>query len=139
SDTPPFAGGSNWRVGLADANAEAPRSVSTTVRKVTPNYFDVLRIPLRRGRAVAAQSESDVEEAVASASFARMVGTGDALLGRVVTVAGPGDHRAAFTTRFGSHAYRIVGIAADVSTTWIWQHEGPTLYVGLDRAGTREL
>jgi ABC-type antimicrobial peptide transport system permease subunit len=41
--------------------------------------------------------------------------------------------------RFGSHAYRIVGIAADVRTSWIWQPEGPTLYVGLDRTASTEL
>jgi hypothetical protein len=99
----------------------------------------VLRIPLRRGRPLAAQSESDVDEAVASASFARMFGTDDSLLGRVVRVTGTGDHRAAFMARFGSHAYRIVGIAADVSTTWIWQPARPTLYVDLDRTGTTAL
>ena len=139
SDTPPFAGGSNWRVALDDANRDVPRSLSATIRKVTPNYFDVLRIPLRRGRPLAAHSESDVDEAVASASFARVFGTDDSLLGRVVSVTGTGDHRAAFMARFGSHAYRIVGIAADVSTTWIWQPEGPTLYVDLDRTGTTAL
>ncbi|MEX2271912.1 MAG: ABC transporter permease [Vicinamibacterales bacterium] len=139
SDAPPFAGGSNWRMALDDANPGVPRSISSTVRKVTPSYFDVLRIPLRRGRPLAAHSESDVDEAVASASFARIFGTDDSLLGRVVRVAGTGDHRARFMARFGGHAYRIVGIAADVSTTWIWQPAGPTLYVGLDRTGTSEL
>jgi putative ABC transport system permease protein len=139
SDTPPFAGGTNWRIALDEANADRPRSLSTSVRKVTPNYFDVLRIPLRRGRPLAARSAGDVEEAVASASFARLFGADDSLIGRVVLEAGSGEHRAAFTARFGTHAYRIVGIAADVNTTWIWQPEGPTLYVGLDRTATTEL
>ena len=139
SDTPPFAGGSNWRVAVDDANSDVRRSLSTTVRKVTPNYFDVLRIPLRPGRPLAAHSAGDVDEAVASASFARLFGADDGLLGRVVHVTGTDDHRAAFMARFGSRAYRIVGIAADVNTTWIWQPEGPTLYVGLDRTGTTEL
>jgi putative ABC transport system permease protein len=139
SDAPPFAGGSNWRVALDDAAADVLRSISSTVKKVTPNYFDVLRISLRRGRPLAVHSESDLDEAVASASFARLFGTDDSLLGRVVRVAGPGEHRGRFRTRFGVHAYRIVGIAEDVSTTWIWQPEGPTLYVGLDRTGTDTL
>lgn len=139
SDAPPFAGGSNWRVALDDANPDVARSISSDVIKVTPNYFDVLRIPLRRGRPLAAHSESDVEEAVASASFARLFGTDESLLGRVVRVAGGVDHRSAFMARFGSRAYRIVGIAADVSTTWIWTPAGPTLYVGLDQTGTSEL
>lgn len=139
SDSPPFAGGSNWRVALDDPNPDVPRSISSDVIKVTPNYFDVLRIPLRRGRPPAAQSESDVEEAVASAEFARLFGPEETLVGRVVRVAGSVDHRSAFMARFGSRSYRIVGIAADVSTTWIWQRQGPTLYVGLDRTGTSEL
>ena len=139
SDTPPFAGGSNWRVALDDANPDVPRSLSATIRKVTPNYFDVLRLPLRRGRPLAAHSERDVDEAVASAGFARLFGRDDNLLGRVVRVAGNEDHQAAFMARFGSHAYRIVGIAPDVSTTWIWQPAGPTLYVDLDRTGTTAL
>lgn len=139
SDTPPFAGGSNWRVALDDAGADVPRSISSTVRKVTPNYFDVLRVPLRQGRPLAAHSESDVEEAVASASFARLFGTETSLLGRVVRAAGRDEHRAAFMARFGGDAYRIVGIAADVSTTWIWTAGEPTLYVGLERTGTDDL
>jgi len=139
SDTPPFAGGSNWRVALDDASPDVARSISTDIRKVTPNYFDVLRVPLRRGRPPAAYSEGDVDEAVASASFARLFGTDDNLLGRVVSVAGSGGLRAAFMARFGTGAFRIVGIAPDVRTTWIWQSEGPTLYVGLDRIGTTQL
>lgn len=139
SDAPPFAGGSNWRVALEGAPADAPKSISSDVIKVTPNYFDVLRIPLRRGRPPAALSEGDVDEAVASAAFARLFGPEEALLGRAVSVAGNADHQSAFTARFGSRTYRIVGIAADVSTTWIWQPAGPTLYVGLDRTGTDQL
>lgn len=139
SDTPPFAGGSNWRLALDDGAAEVQRSLSTVVRKVTPNYFDVLRIPLRQGRSPSAYSPGDAEEAVASASLARLLGAGDSLIGRVVQVAGTADHRAAFAARFGSQAYRIVGIAADVRTTWIWQREGPTLYVGLERAESSDL
>lgn len=139
SDTPPFAGGSNWRLAVDDGAADVPRSLSTVVRKVTPNYFEVLRIPLRQGRPPSPHSPGDVEEAVASASLARLLGADDSLIGRVVHVAGTDDHRAAFVARFGSQAYRIVGIAADVRTTWIWQREGPTLYVSLGRLGTSEL
>ena len=139
SDTPPFAGGSNWRVAVDDANRDVPRSLSATIRKVTPNYFDVLRIPLRRGRPLAAQSGGDVDKAVASASFARLFGTEANVLGRVVHVAGNGGLRESFMARFGRRAFRIVGIAPDVSTTWIWQPAGPTLYVNLDRTGAAEL
>lgn len=139
SDAPPFDGASNWRVALDDANLGVSRSVSTNIRKVTPNYFDVLRIPLRRGRTLAAHAESDIQEAVASASFARLFGTDDQLLGRVVRTAGNDSLRAAFMSWFGSHSYRIVGIAADVNTGWIWQRGGPMLYVDLDRTGATAL
>ncbi len=138
SDTPPFAGGSNWRLALDDGAADVPRSLSTVVRKVTPNYFEVLRIPLRQGRPLSADP-GDVEEAVASASLARLLGADNSLIGRVIHVAGTDDHRARFVARFGSQAYRIVGIAADVRTTWVWQREGPALYVGLDQVGSSEL
>jgi len=127
SDTPPFAGGAHQRVTVGDAPPEVPGSIDVNLRAVTPNYFDVLHIALRQGRALAEHSLGDVDEAIASMSFAGKMGGAQNLLGRVVR------------TTLTGRSYRIVGIAADVSTTWIWQPAEPTLYVGLGGTNTGSL
>ncbi|MBP6716296.1 MAG: ABC transporter permease, partial [Acidobacteria bacterium] len=137
SNTPAFASGGNVRVAVDNTGTTAPRALSTNIKMVSPNYFDVMRMSLVRGRRPQPRADGDVSEAVATVSFAKLLGSDDAVLGRVVQA--DDARRAAFVEHYGTSAFRIVGIVPDVSTTWLWKAEGPTLYVDLDRRSTSQL
>lgn len=139
SDTPAFASGSNWRVAIDNPSTTAPRSLSAGIKMVSLNYFDVMRMSPTRGRLPQLNSDGEIPEAVASASFAKLLGANDRAIGRVVQAAGTDSQRAGFLQRHGTTAFRIVGVVPDVSTTWLWQSEGPALYVNLDSRGASSL
>jgi predicted permease len=112
----PLSGATNsTRVRRADAGEDDEGGlVSALVRAVTPDYFDVVRVPVLRGRPV---DPSDVdgapEVALVNESFARAVYPNQDPLGQAVVVRGV--------------AREIVGVVRDV-------HE-----FRLDRAGDRVL
>lgn len=139
SDTPAFASGPNSRVAVDDAGSTPPRTLSAGIKMVSANYFNVMRVTPTRGRLPRPNVNGDLPEAVATASFARLFGSNDQVLGRVVQSVGTAPQRAWFRERHGTDAFRIVGVVPDASATWLWSPEGPAIYVNLDDRGTDRL
>jgi len=108
--------GGIWSVGLDGAapDPKEPRSVS--LRFVTPGFFDALRIPLRRGRDVAAQDGPDSPlVAVVSASFVKDHWPGQDPIGRQIEVA--------FFSR------TVVGVVGDVRVRGLEGSSEPQVYL----------
>lgn len=139
SNTPAFASAGNVRMAVDNDGTTAPRTLSTGIRMVSSNYFDVMRMALVRGRRPRPSVDGDIAEAVATASFAKLFGSDDRVLGRVVQTVGTDTQRAWFLARHGTSTFRIVGVVPDASATWLWTREGPAIYVNLDHRGTDRL
>src|SRR5262249_41554888 len=105
-----------------------------------PNYFDVLRIKLLKGRVMSPQASRDeIGEAVVNTRFAKMFGGADSVLGRIVHQTAPRTTNAYLLAAHGHTAYRIVGIVDDVRSTWVWVPGSEGIYVDLTGRAASEL
>ena len=119
ADTSPFVygGGVRWRMRLPGAAEFVPRSFHA--KRVSPNYLEVMRIPLLRGRSLSLfEGHTSPLPAVVSAAFAQTLGQGRDVIG--------GELRSA------DRSYVIVGVAGDVKTVWLSQSSVAEVYVPID-------
>jgi len=119
ADTSPFVsgGGRRWRMRLPDAAEFVPRSFHA--KRVSPNYLEVMRIPLLRGRPLSSfEGHTSPLPAVASAAFARTLGQGREVIGAEL--------------RSDDRSYVIVGVAGDVKTVWLGESSAAEIYVPID-------
>ena len=124
ADSSPLAGAAIRSVFLDDRAPDA-RGVYVTTASVTPDYFDTLRIPLRRGRLLtAADNDKAAHVAVVSESFAKRFWPGGEALGR----------RVRFFTDTGWRT--IVGIVPDVAVDELGGDPRPFVYVPLGQLYT---
>jgi putative ABC transport system permease protein len=95
------------------------------VRRITPAYFEVMRIPIRKGRAfVATDTESATPVILVNETLARQWWPGADPLGDRVVIG-------RFQGRdFGTPTPRqVVGVVADVKTGFLKEPARPTVYV----------
>jgi putative ABC transport system permease protein len=93
-------------------------------RAVSPGYFDVMRIPVRRGRAVDARDREDAEPvAVISQSMADRHWPDASPIGARLQL---GDDVSRWWT--------VVGIAGDTIDDWFGSRNSPTVYVPVEQA-----
>jgi putative ABC transport system permease protein len=114
----PATGSNSSRIididGHPAADSKNPPSVANLV--VTPDYFDALRVPIRRGRRFTdADRNGAAPVAIVSESMARKYWPGEDAVGRRVRVRGD-----AWLT--------VVGICGDVIQDWFARRNVPTLY-----------
>src|SRR5262249_30236735 len=94
---------------------------------VGPGYFDVLRIPLLRGRAITAHdSSTSVPVAVVSQDFARRFLEGVDPIGQLVTIADD-----------GRNPRQIVGVVGDVRARALVRAPVPMVYVPFEQLPQR--
>lgn len=116
----PFAGGSSSSAVAVegreyDAQHRAP---FTEQRAVLPDYFTMLRIPLREGRTFdAADVEGSELIAIISAAAARRDFPGERAVGRLV--------------KYQGKVRRIVGVVGDVRSSRLGKDGAPAIYVPL--------
>jgi predicted permease len=110
-----------------ESNSEAPRRMAS-IRPVSPGYFELLEIPVRRGRALRDADDHRTEPvAVVNESFARQFAGGeDAALDRRVAI--DLDYGAT-VGRLPHPEWRIVGVVGDVHQADLTNAEVPALYV----------
>jgi putative ABC transport system permease protein len=110
-----------------EKRADGPERTAA-VRPVSPGYFELLRIPVRRGRSFRETDDPRAEPvAVVNAAFARrFAGSEDGAL----------DQRVALDLDFGAEVgrlphreWRIVGVVGDVQQADLETAEVPALYV----------
>jgi putative ABC transport system permease protein len=122
----PASGSNSSRAIEIDGHPPAdPRNLPRVdYRAATPDYFAVMRIPIRRGRAfTAGDRESTAPVAIVSDSMARKYWPGEDPLGRRV--------------RIGNGAWiTVVGISGDVIQDWFNRRNVPTLYRPFAQAPT---
>jgi predicted permease len=95
---------------------------------VSPNYFEVLRIPLLKGRELTDHDEETTRQVVvANESFARAFAVpGKSLIGRTVRIGVLGE-------------FEIVGVVADVRDRGLDVAPAPHLYASIFQASTNSL
>lgn len=112
----------SWLLPSEGGDPEGPYQAS--LRVVSSQYFEVLRIPIARGSGFDARSDEPV--AVVSEEFARKFGTGRDLLGLQI--------------RHGSsRPFRIVGIAQNVRSTRFRREALEVVYVPFGQIVTSRL
>jgi putative ABC transport system permease protein len=114
----PYAGGNNarplWPEGVTLRESEA-RFVD--YRRITPEYFQTMRIPLLAGRALSdADTERSEATAVVSKSLADQYWPNADAIGRRFKLAADGA------------PMMIVGVVGDVLHDWFQQRRAPTVY-----------
>jgi predicted permease len=109
-------------------NAPLPPGETTTAdySTVSPDYFRVMRIPLRRGRFFSGQdSGANPNVAIISEALARRYFPDQDPIGREMRFGFPPN---------GNVARKIVGIAGDVRDVTLSQEPGPMMYVPFAQA-----
>jgi predicted permease len=121
SDASPFgSGGSNQRLDVLPADGSDAVKRSFRVCHVSSNYFALLHIGIVRGRTFSSDT-ADLDGVVVNEAFARTL-RGIEVLGSVVrTSAGP---------------FQIIGVVADVKSTWLTTASIPTLYAPIALAAS---
>jgi predicted permease len=119
--------GGIWSIQAEGEPRESQTQHTASLRFVTPGFFDVMRIPLRRGRDV---SESDAGEAlpvaVVSESFAERHWPGQDPLGRRFHFGLLGSG----TTRLGPFQDRtVVGVVGDIRVRGLERASEPQVYL----------
>lgn len=98
------------------------RVLQANFRIVAPNYFSLLGIPIRAGRAfTASDNRSGPRVAIISETLARSIWGSESPLGRMIQ------------TSFGGAA-EVVGVAADVRTNGLDNQPGRTVYGAASQA-----
>jgi predicted permease len=120
-----FSGGGSvrWDLRLPGANEYLRRSIH--VKYVSHDYFSVLGIPTRRGRAFRPDENGSAPAAVVSEGFVRQFGQGRDLLGGEL--------------RSPALSYAVVGVVGDVRTTWLTQPARPTVYLPIESTSSTSL
>jgi len=105
---------------LGSGAFEWNRSLNAEVRSVSPSYFDVLRVPVERGRAfLSSDSATAAPVAIVNRAFVARFATGRDLVGTEIQTE--------------SKRFTIVGIAGDVRSSALAQLPRPAVYVSLDQ------
>ncbi|HEY3884226.1 MAG TPA: ADOP family duplicated permease, partial [Vicinamibacterales bacterium] len=112
--------GTDWVIGLNVALPGQPaKAASANLREVSPEYFEVMRIPRVSGRLLDAHDAArSAKVAVVSQSFARILAGDGPVIGRRLH----GD-------RSGDEVAEIVGVVGDVRTQTIAKEAMPAIYV----------
>jgi predicted permease len=115
-----------WRNGLSKPNADpAAPSVSVNIRLVTPDYLEILRVPLARGRQLSrADNESAPGVAVINEVLARELYPGEDPIGKTLNV----DSRVPRT---------IVGVVGGIHHTSLTAPADNEIYIPFRQAGAR--
>jgi hypothetical protein len=105
---------------------------------VSPEYFDAFRIPLLRGRNFTVEeSRSEAAVAIVSEATAARLWPGQDALGESFRIA-PDGNAARWVKQPVYHAARVIGIARDVTSGFIWEGIDPTLiYFPTGPTGTK--
>jgi predicted permease len=109
------------------ADPEDPEAgVGVDFNQVSPEYFEVLRIPVLEGRTFMAEDRPDGDPVVVvSRSFAREVWGGESSLGRTLNVWG--------------HTATVVGVVEDTKNSLITDRAKPFVYLPLSQFYNAEL
>lgn len=90
---------------------------------VSPNYFDLLGIPLVTGELLGDEDGNDSPYCVVNESAAKLLGDGPDLIGKSVIV-----------NIFEEKAVTVKGIVKDVQTKPLYEQAGPQVYFPIKRA-----
>jgi putative ABC transport system permease protein len=128
TDYPPLGG--TWTTDVAAADpkaAPAGASTGTLARHVSPAYFDVLGIPLVRGRNFTPdESRSGAAIAIVSEALARYAWPGEDPVGKRIKLQ---------TSRTGWSPFEVVGVAGDVRSANISRLDPASVYLPTNSAG----
>ena len=118
--------------GYLPEHSEGPNGgVGVDIATVAPGYFDVVRIPLLRGRDFAVTDDAAAPHvAIVNQSFARTYWPGSDPLGRTFSGGGP---FAAATT------WTVVGVARDAKYTSLGESPHPFAYLPLAQSGRSDV
>jgi len=99
---------------------------SAQLETISPNYFSLMRIPLREGRAIGERDDAEsLPVAVVSERMARRYWPGESALGRRIK-AGPADSDKPWLT--------IVGVVGEIQYDWLDKEPPPVLYQSYKQA-----
>jgi predicted permease len=117
----PYAGSNTSRPFRPEGVAIRERDVQNVdLRRVTPDYFETMRIPLLNGRGLNDDDrQNTMPVAVVSASLAQRYWPNGDAIGRRFTISPDGEPIA------------VVGIVGDVLHDWFQQRRPPTVYLPL--------
>jgi predicted permease len=120
---------------IATTAADRPSTITASYIFVSPEYFPVLRIPLRRGRAfTGAEAQAEAHVAIVSERTAQLFWPGADPIGGVLRfVPGPDSQADALK---GYSEVTVVGVARDVVSEMAYQGTDATLvYLPTSRTG----
>jgi putative ABC transport system permease protein len=114
----PYAGGSASRPIYPEGVELAPAEVrQADFQRVTPGYFETMKIPLLEGRGLTEADRSEGRQVtVVSRSFADRYWPGDSPLGRRFRMATDGPW------------FEVVGVSGDILHGWFMNQRRPTFY-----------
>jgi putative ABC transport system permease protein len=106
---------------------DGPRSIN--YRAISETFHDVLRIPIRQGRAFTAQDRDGAQRvAIVSESLAQLYWPGDTPIGRRVKL-----------SPTATDWITIVGISGNVLDDWFNSRNAPTIYVPVQQFPSSEV
>lgn len=123
----PFGGGFQFPVLTEGGSADEESAPRSTVHVISPDYFRVMGIPLRSGRAFATTEDAASPlSVIVSEQLARQIAPAGDAVGRRIRVRVP--YLANFTDDDDRPWRTIVGVASDVREAFAEQ-DGPNVYV----------
>jgi predicted permease len=124
TDRFPMAG--TWTPPVRVRRTSGPFVARTLANRIAPEYFDVLDVPIVRGRNLARDEHGDV--AIISERGAALLWPGEDALGKTMTL--DMDFRGHLKT------FEVVGIARDVRTANLSRIDPSFVYLPVERKGT---
>jgi len=122
-NNPPASGGNSSRPIEVDGHPAAdPRNLPVVDNRVaTPDYFEVMRIPIQRGRAfTTADRDGTAKVVIVSEAMAKKYWPGEDPLGRRIKVE--------------NEQWTVVGICGDVIHDWFLRRNNAAMYRPIDQA-----
>lgn len=118
---PPLSHIGSFTVDAKVAGRAEPEPLQIGLRRVTPEYLDVMQQPLRRGRGFLGSDDAAAPKvAIVNETFARRVFPGEDALGRDIELPLGNGERI---------SYRIVGIASDIRNAGLRAMPDPEILV----------
>jgi len=118
----PFMGGVYASFGIKGQPEDAPKNDLVAVSTITPDYFEVVGIPLSQGRAFAeTDDKSSAGAAIVNEAFARRFFPNESPLGKSVILSVNRD-------KDSPKEFEIIGVAGDTRSVALDREPGPAIY-----------
>lgn len=133
----PLGGGTNYTFKVAGSDDPVMGEGMAQFRTITPNYFQVLSVPMRHGRSFTSQDHEQAQKVVVvnETLARRFFPNGDAV-GEFITLESPefgSDEAGARVPR------QIVGVVSDIHETTLTEARPPAFYVPYNQTAVRRM